>query len=266
MDDNQNDLVRSVVRRIDHALLHPTLGPQAIRRGCELARDLGAATACVAPWAVPLASEILAGSATGVGTVIGFPHGTSATSTKAAEARTACLAGARELDMVAAIGRAIEGDWKEVEADIGAVVEVAREFGALVKVIFETDYLTGNDAADGDPLKIGLCQASEAAGADFVKTSTGFGFVKQADGHFRTVGATLADIRLMRKHVGPKVQVKASGGIRTLADCLALIEAGASRLGTSNTAPIAAEIAAEIAGTSDSKPGSKFGSKPTGSY
>ncbi len=223
----------SIAQFIDHAVLHPTQTDTDLRAAAALCLQLKVASLCVKPYMVQLAAELLADSDVKVSTVIGFPHGSAATPTKAAEARLACQDGAVELDMVANVGRAAEGDWNYVEADIRAVVEAAAETGAVVKVIFETGLLSD------DATKIGLCQASERAGAAFVKTSTGFGFVKQADGSMRATGATEEDIRLMRANCS--IGVKASGGIRTLADARRMIELGATRLGTSSTAALVAE-------------------------
>jgi deoxyribose-phosphate aldolase len=221
---------------LDHSLLHPTLTDVELRAGCELARRLQVASVCIKPYAVPLAAELLRGSGVAVGTVIGFPHGSSATEIKMEEARLACRQGATELDMVCNVGRVLSADWSYVAADIAAVVEAGHAAGAIVKVIFENDFLP-----DDEP-KIRLCQICESAGADFVKTSTGYGFVRGADGAYRYRGATEHDVRLMRAHVGARVQVKAAGGIRNYEDALTMIAAGASRLGaTAREAIVLAE-------------------------
>ena len=219
----------SIAKTIDHAVLHPLQTDADLRDACELCSDYGVASICVKPYMVMLAAEYLADSAVKISTVISFPHGSCETAVKAVEARQACLDGAVELDMVVNIGQVLEGSWTDVEADIGAVVSIAAEHNAIVKVIFETGLLTSNDQ------KIQLCQCSERAGAAFVKTSTGFGFVKDPTGGLRATGATFADIQLMRQHCSDKVGVKASGGIRTLADARRFIELGATRLGTSST-------------------------------
>lgn len=216
---------------IDHALLHPTMTEAEMRAGCEMAARYKVASVCIKPYAVRLAAEWLRGSGVAVGTVIGFPHGGSATEVKRYETEIACRDGATEIDMVANIGAAIAGDWSTVEQDIRAVVEEAHRHQALVKVIFETGYLT-------DEVKIGLCKATEAAGAEFVKTSTGFGFVKGPDGHLVATGATEADLRLMRSNVSSRVQVKASGGVRDLDTLIAVRDLGVSRCGTSATVQI----------------------------
>jgi deoxyribose-phosphate aldolase len=185
------------------------------------------ASVCVKPCFVAQATELLAGSDVRVGTVIGFPHGVNATAIKVLEAEQACRDGAVELDMVVNIGKVLSGDWQYVHADVAAVLEVARENKAILKVIFETDYL------QRDVDKIQLCRLCDDLGVDFVKTSTGFGFVKQASGGYDYVGATTHDVELMRANCSAKIQVKASGGIRTRAEALRMVRLGATRLGTS---------------------------------
>ena len=219
----------SIAKMIDHSLLHPTMTDDELRAGCEEAIALDVASVCIKPYAVALAAELLAGSDVAVGTVIGFPHGGHATKTKAYEARVACDEGATELDMVVNVGKVLSGDWDYVERDIQAVVDVAHENGAITKVIFENDFLPN------DELKIKLCEICERVGAEFVKTSTGFGFVKQADGNYQYQGATEDDIALMRKHCGPSVRIKAAGGVRTHADALKMRELGATRIGASSS-------------------------------
>lgn len=225
----------SIARLIDHSLLHPTLTDDEVRAGCEVARQYGAASVCVKPYAVPLAAKCLAGSPVAVGTVVGFPHGSHATATKVFEAEQACRDGATELDMVINVGKALGGDWEYVERDIRAVVEAAQRHGAITKVIFENDFLPS------DALKIKLCEICARAGAEYVKTSTGFGFVRQPDGKYNYVGATVADVRLMREHSPPQVKVKAAGGVRNYADAVRIREAGAERIGATATAAIVAE-------------------------
>ncbi|MFO0455545.1 MAG: deoxyribose-phosphate aldolase [Planctomycetota bacterium] len=221
-----------IARQIDHALLHPTMTDQEMREGCELAARLGVKSVCVKPYAVPLAVEALRGSETVVGTVIGFPSGSHPTEVKVAEAEWAMAAGAVELDMVVNVGKVLQGDWDFVRRDIEAVASAAHKRGALLKVIFETDYVTKDED------KRRLCEVSEAAGADFVKTSTGFGFVKQPSGDYNYVGATSHDIALMRASCSPKVGVKASGGVRSHEQAVEYRKLGATRLGTSASAVI----------------------------
>jgi deoxyribose-phosphate aldolase len=215
-----------VAKTIDHSLLRPELDTDSVLAGCELARLYDVASACVKPCDVVLASELLAGSEVKVSTVIGFPHGSSTTAVKAFEAERAIADGARELDMVLNIGRLRSGAVAEVGADIEAVSEVAVG-RALVKVILENAYL---DEAQ----KLLGCRLSEKAGADFVKTSTGFA----------PSGATLEDLRLMRKAVSPRIGVKAAGGIRTLDALIDALNAGATRIGATATGSILEEFKA----------------------
>jgi deoxyribose-phosphate aldolase len=191
-----------------------------------------ASTVCIKPYAIPLAVEILKGSDVGVGTVIGFPHGSNAPEIKAAEAKLACEQGAVELDMVVNIGKVFSEDWAYVERDIKAVLDVARQHKAVLKVIFENDYLTN------EKWKIKLCEICGKLGVDYVKTSTGFGFVKVASGDYNYKGATEADVALMRKHSPANVGIKAAGGVRTQAEGLKMQELGCTRLGTSAPEPI----------------------------
>jgi deoxyribose-phosphate aldolase len=227
---------------IDHALLHPTLTDAELRAGCDLALSLRVASVCIKPYAVRVGAGILRGSSVAVGTVIGFPHGANTTEIKRLETAQACADGASEIDMVINIGKARSGDWDYVEADIRAVCNEAHQRSALVKVIFENEFLRD------DAMKIELCKISERSGADFIKTSTGFGFVKGSDGHFRTIGATAHDLILMRAHVTNRVQLKASGGIRDLDSLSAARELGASRCGTSATAAILREYRSRTGG------------------
>ena len=227
-------MLASLVKLIDHAVLQPTQTDDDVRAACKLCSEVGAASVCVKPSHVLLAVECLQGSNTYVSTVIGFPHGGTTTETKVAETELACRQGVREVDMVVNVGKVLAGDWEYVERDVGAVVEAARRAGVITKVIFETGLLPNDD------VKIRLCKISEAAGAAFVKTSTGFGYVKDAGGAMVATGATEADVRLMRANCGSAVQVKASGGIRSYEDARRFVELGATRLGTSGTKEIAA--------------------------
>lgn len=230
---------------LDHAVLHPTQTDDDLRKACQMCAELGVASVCVKPSMVPLATELLAGSNTVPSTVIGFPHGGTSTDTKVKETQTACAAGAKEVDMVVNIGQVLAQNWAYVTLDIKAVGEAASAAGAITKVIFETGLLPTDD------LKIKLCEICESLGVAFVKTSTGFGFVKDADGNLQSTGATEHDIRLMRKHVSDKVEVKASGGIRSYADAQRFVALGATRLGTSGTEAIAAGERGESASTGE---------------
>lgn len=224
---------------IDHSLLHPTLTDRELEDGCHLAVKYGVASVCIKPYAVKRAAELLAGSGVRVGCVIGFPHGNSRTESKRYETELACRDGAVEIDMVINIGKALGGDWDYVEQDVKVVCDEAHRRGAKVKVIFENDYLgKGGAGLDGDSMKRKLCQICERAGADWVKTSTGFGFVKQPDGGYNYQGATAHDLELMRAACSPRVQVKAAGGVRDLDGLILVRELGASRCGVSATAAI----------------------------
>lgn len=209
-----------LAKTIDHSLLNPTMTVEEVIVGCELAKEYNVASVCVKPCHVKLAADLLKGSGVEIGTVVGFPHGSSTTATKAFEAKDAIANGASELDMVLNIGELKSGNLDFVRKDIAAVVEAAKG-KAIVKVILENAYLTDEEKRTASK----LC---EAAGADFIKTSTGY-----APG-----GATLEDLRLMRASVGPKVQVKAAGGVRTLDAILEVIDAGATRVGATATAKI----------------------------
>jgi len=209
--------VREIAALIDHTLLKPQATGADIRRLCQEARRYGFATVCVNPYWVALAAAELPGSPVQVAAVAGFPLGANTTAIKVAETEAVIAAGAGEVDMVLNIGELCVGNLKAVAVDIAGVVTAAHARGALVKVILETCLLN-------DDQKIAACTISKQAGADFVKTSTGFS----------THGATVHDVALMRRTVGPDIGVKASGGVRTLEDLNAMRAAGANRIGTSS--------------------------------
>ena len=227
--------VQELAKMIDHSLLHPTMTDEILRQGCELAKEYDVASVCIKPYAVEFAREILSGSDVKVGTVVGFPHGNSSLSIKLAETDKAIADGATEIDMVLNIGKVLGEDWGFVENEIRALVTTCHESGAILKVIFENDYL------DSDDHKIKLCRICSEAEADFVKTSTGYGFVKNSDGAYNYKGATDHDLKLMREHSDPKVQVKAAGGVRTLDDLLHVRELGVTRVGATATQSILEE-------------------------
>ena len=221
----------------DHSLLHPTLTDQELDDGCRLAARYGVASVCIKPYAVKRAAELLRGTGVRVGAVIGFPHGNSCTESKRYEAELACRDGAVEIDMVINLGKALSGDWNYVERDVNAVCTEAARHGARVKVIFENDYLTrGGAGLSSDDFKIRLCELCERAGAAWVKTSSGYGFVKQPDGSYNYAGATEHDLALMRAHVSASVQVKAAGGVRDLDGLIRVRDLGGSRCGATATA------------------------------
>jgi deoxyribose-phosphate aldolase len=221
---------QSVARRIDHALLKPTLTDAELDAGCRLAREYAVASVCIVPHALRRCAELLAGSGVEPSTVIGFPHGTAATAIKRAEAEQALRDGGTELDMVVNVGKLLGGDYAYVEAEIRSLCDAAHQAGKKLKVIFENAYLDREH-------KIRMCAICSAIGVDWVKTSTGFG----------PSGASLDDLRLMRSHTPASVQIKASGGIRTLDQVLEIQGLGVSRIGTSSTAAILDELRARLA-------------------
>ena len=226
--------LKELAKMIDHSLLHPTMTDAEIRAGCELAGTYDVATACVKPYAIPLAKEVLSGSDVGVCAVIGFPHGNSTTVVKVVEAEAAALAGASEIDMVINIGKALGGDWDYVTREVRLINEAVMAQGALLKVIFENGYLR-----DGQIIR--LCEICSEAGAAFVKTSTGYGFVKQPDGSYNYQGALDRHLQLMRAHSAPNVRIKAAGGVRTLDDLLRVRSLGVTRIGATATKAILEE-------------------------
>jgi deoxyribose-phosphate aldolase len=211
----------AVAKLIDHALLNPALTADDLEAGCRLALEYDVASVCILPYYLPRCAELLAGSTVKASTTIGFPHGGHATAVKRAEAEQALADGCQELDMVVNVSQVLSGDWDYVRRDIRAVIEPAHAAGQQVKVIFENCYL--NDAQ-----KIRLCEICSELNADWVKTSTGYG----------TAGATHADLRLMRQHAAPHVQVKAAGGVRDLDALLAIRALGVTRCGASRTKDI----------------------------
>ncbi len=224
-----HEKVKDFAKMIDHSILHPTFTDDDLRRECEVAMRYDVASVCVKPYAVKQAVESLRGTDVLVGCVIGFPAGNSSIAVKVFETEKACEDGAVEIDMVINIGKALQGEWDYVTEEIGSVTEMCHKHNAIVKVIFETDFVTRTED------KVKLCEICTEVGADFVKTSTGFGFVKQADGSYKYTGATLEDLRLMRKHSGPNVEVKAAGGVRTFEDLEKVKETGATRCGATAT-------------------------------
>ena len=218
-----------IAQKIDHALLLPTLTEAEMVAGCELARRYDVASVCIKPYAIPLAVKALAGSDVKVGTVIGFPHGGQSTPIKVAETIEAIDRGAVEIDMVINIGAVLSGNWSLIGDEIDRIAAATHDRGALIKVIFETCYLT-------DDQKIHLCAICGQAGVDYVKTSTGFG----------TGGATPSDLVLMKSHVPTTVKLKASGGIKTLDDAIEFVNLGSERLGLSRTTEILDELCVRL--------------------
>lgn len=213
-----------IAKMIDHSLLNPTLTTSDLEAGLQDALAYDVASVCIMPYYLRRAADVLRGSTVKASTTIGFPHGGHKTATKVYEAQYALGEGCEELDMVVNISKVLSGDWDYVKADIDAVVEVAHARGQKVKVIFENCYLN-------DEQKIRLCEICGEIGVDWVKTSTGYG----------TGGATHEDLKLMRKHSPPEVQVKAAGGVRDLDQLLAVRALGVTRVGASRTAEILEE-------------------------
>ncbi len=227
--------VVEIAKMIDHSLLHPTLTDEELIEGCKLAKKYDVASVCIKPYSVKLAVEILRDSNVCIGTVIGFPHGSSQIDVKTFEAEKACKDGATELDIVVNIGKVLSEDWQYVKEEISAIIDVANNFEAKVKVIFENDFLPI------DYFKIKLCEICSELKVNFVKTSTGFGFVKGDNGKYSYKGATDYDLKLMMKSISKEVQVKAAGNIRTLDDVLRVKNIGVTRIGATATETILEE-------------------------
>ncbi len=223
--------VPELARMFDHSLLQPTLTDADLERGCLLARELGCASVCIKPYAVRLAAKLLAGTAVQASTVIGFPHGGHLTAVKVYEAERAMDDGATELDMVVNVGKVLSGEWNYVAHDVAAVVTAAHARAAKVKVIFENAYLK-------DEHKRELCRICGEVRADWVKTSTGYA----------ESGATTEDLKLMREHSPPWVQVKAAGGVRTYERLLEVRAIGVTRVGATATKAILEDARAKLGG------------------
>jgi len=222
---------QAIAGMIDHSLLNPTLTVEAMEAGCRLALEYDVASVCILPYYLNRCAALLAGSNVAPSTTIGFPHGGHTTAVKAAEAERAIADGCQELDMVVNISQVLSGDWDYVRGDIAAIIDPAHAAGRKVKVIFENCYLN-------DDHKIRLCEMCTELEADWVKTSTGYG----------TGGATTEDLILMRKHAGPKVQVKAAGGVRDMDRLLEVRALGVTRVGASRTAAMLDECRKRLGG------------------
>jgi len=232
--------VKDLAKMIDHSLLHPTMTDEIIMEGCELAKKYDVASVCLKPYSVKAAKDYLSGTDVMVGSVIGFPHGNSTTEIKVAETKQACADGAVEIDMVINIGKALQGDFAFVKEEIRQVNEAAVSGGAILKVIFENDYLTEDIIAR-------LCEVCNEVDVVFVKTSSGYGFVKQGNGFYSYEGATAPHLKLMRRVTDDHIEVKAAGGVRTLKDLLYVRSLGVTRIGATATAAILDEAAAILA-------------------
>ena len=227
--------ISDLAKLIDHSILHPTFTDNDLKEGCDIAKRYDVASVCVKPYMVKDAVELLKGTDVKIGCVIGFPHGNSTTEVKVFETVEACKDGAEEIDMVINIGKALQGDLDYVEKEVKAIADACHGYGAILKVIIETDFVNTDD------LKIALCKACSRAGADYVKTSSGYGFVKQPNGDYNYAGATIPDLKLMKENVNEGVKIKAAGGIRNLDQLLAVQAAGADRCGATATKSILEE-------------------------
>ena len=234
-DDNTITVsLGQLAKMIDHSLLHPTMTDVDILDGLRISKRYNVATACIKPYAIPMAKKELEGTDVLICPVIGFPHGNSTTDVKVYEADAAAAAGGKEIDMVVNIGKVLGGEWEYVENEIHQVNEVVVRHGAILKVIFENDYLH-------DEHIIRLCEICSKIEVAFVKTSTGYGFVKQVGGMYSYKGATVSHLKLMRNHTKPGIQIKAAGGVRTLDDLLHVMTLGVTRIGATATVAILEE-------------------------
>lgn len=223
--------LQQVAKMIDHSLLHPTMADTDIIKGLTITKQYNVATACVKPYLIPLAKKELEGTDVLVCPVIGFPHGNSTIECKVFEAARAAEAGGKEIDMVINIGKALGDDWDYVADEIAQVNRAVVERSATLKIIFENDFLQ-------DYHIIRLCRICSKIGVAFVKTSTGYGFVKQPNGLYTYAGATTHHLKLMREYSKPEVQIKAAGGVRTLDDLLHVMSLGVTRIGATATVAI----------------------------
>jgi len=227
--------VSDIAKMIDHSILHPTFSDLDLARECEIARKYNVSTVCVKPFHTKMASKILLSSEVEVCSVVGFPHGNSTTDIKVQEALQVIFYGASEVDMVVNTGKVLQGDWAYVENEISEINNTCISNEAILKVIFETDFLPD------DEHKIKLCEICNRIKVAFVKTSTGYGFKKNKQGTYYYNGATEHDLILMRKHCLPEIQIKAAGGVRTLNDVLKYRKMGITRVGATATSAILEE-------------------------
>jgi len=226
------DKVTEIAKMIDHSLLHPALTDQELKDGCEEAMTYHVASACVKPCDVKQTACYLQGSDVVVCGVVGFPHGNSTIEIKALETEQILRDGAVEVDMVVNIGKVLSEDWDYIEREIRTIAGIVKDHQAILKVIFE------NDLLPEDHFKIRLCQICSQVPVDFVKTSTGYNYVKGPDNQYSYRGATEHDLKLMRQHSAPQVQVKAAGGVGNLDAILKVKAMGVTRVGTKGTRQI----------------------------
>jgi len=227
--------VKELAKMIDHSLLHPTFTDKEIKSGCELAKKYDVATVCVKPYSIAFVKELLKASSVEISAVAGFPHGNSSIQMKVKESELACKEGAGEIDFVVNIGKVLSNDWDYVSEEIKAVNESVTQNKAILKVIFENDFLPA------DKYIIKLCEICKKHRVAFVKTSTGYGFTKGPAGKYSYKGAEDHHLRLMCKCLLPEVKVKAAGGIRTLDDLLRVKKIGVIRVGATATEKILEE-------------------------
>jgi deoxyribose-phosphate aldolase len=226
-----------LAKMIDHSLLHPTMTDADIREGCETAKKYNVAAVCIKPYAIEMCKALLKDSDVKICSVVAFPHGNSSKHIKVKETEEALELGAKEIDMVVNIGKVIGGDWDYVSEEIGEINNLVVSKNGILKVIFENDFLS-------DSQIIKLCEICSAHSVAFVKTSTGYGFVKQPNGMYAYHGATDEQLALMRKHSLPLVQIKAAGGVRSLDDLLRVRSLGVTRVGATATVQILEEARA----------------------
>lgn len=227
--------IPEIAKMIDHSILHPTFTDNDLKEQCKIAVKYNVATVCVKPYHTQMAAELVKDSDVEVCAVIGFPHGNNTIELKVQETLQVINHGATEVDMVINIGKALQHDWEYIDAELEAINNACVENKALLKVIFETDFINSDD----DIIK--LCELCSKHQIAFVKTSTGYGFVKDADGKYSYEGATERVLKLMREHSNKNVQVKAAGGVRNLEQILKVRELGATRVGATATEAIIEE-------------------------
>jgi deoxyribose-phosphate aldolase len=231
---HQDISLQSLTKMIDHSLLHPTMTDADILNGCEIAKKYDVATVCIKPYAIEMCKMFLKGTEVGICSVVTFPHGNSTTTIKVKETEEALDLGATEIDMVVNIGKVLGGDWKYVSDEIQQVNNAVISKHGILKVIFENDYLSLDHIRK-------LCEICSAHSVAFVKTSSGYGFVKQPNGMYAYKGATDEHLKLMREFSSRNVQIKAAGGVRTLDDLLRVRSLGVTRIGATATVEILEE-------------------------
>ena len=226
------NIVQEILKMVDHSLLSPSLTDEQLEEGCAVAAQYHTVSVCVKPYHVRQAVELLKTTDVLVGAVISFPHGNSSIAIKAAETEQVITDGAVEVDMVVNIGKVLSEDWNYIDEELETIKKITKDAGAVLKVIFE------NDLLPNDRFKIKLCELCSKHRVDFVKTSTGYNYIKGPDGKYSYQGATMHDLKLMREYSDPEVQVKAAGNSGSLEIVLQLREIGVTRTGTGKTAEL----------------------------